>query len=519
MNNARRTTHSTPTTTAAPAQTPIAPPNRPNRFPSRPSIIRATTGAANASTHTTSTTLTRPRSSRPPPSSAAPINPAIAAAGNPAPAPGASIGTTISPAHAPAATNAGPTIADPANARPPQSASAHARPPVACPHTTRDTTQVSPATPNKTRQKSPAPAPARASHHPANPASPTASHRDIRPLRHAAYPAASTQAAATPTSTSGPSRGADATRAQPPPGTSTAHPASTEAAATAGSHAARAPRHAKAPASDTANATSGATGTAPKLCGIEIIRSTFPRIPHAGKMALMAQPIRRPTGPPKPRMPLLLMRVWDAPTRLFHWAVVLLVLTSYISVKTDYIQLHYWSGYTMLTLLLFRLVWGFVGSETSRFGQFVRSPIEGFRHLAHFNKREPDREIGHNAAGGWMVLVMLAALALQATTGLFAGDPIDGGGPFVDQIAGNTQKLLDRVHQFNFNIILALIGLHVVTIIAYAAVKRHDLVRPMITGRKRLPATMRQPRFASPLLAALVLAGAAALVWAVVRFA
>lgn len=235
-------------------------------------------------------------------------------------------------------------------------------------------------------------------------------------------------------------------------------------------------------------------------------------------MRPMAQPVRRPTGPPKPRVPMLLMRVWDGPTRLFHWAVVLLILTSYVSVKSNWMQVHYLSGYTMLTLLLFRLVWGFVGSETSRFGKFVRNPVAGLAHLATFGKREPDREIGHNAAGGWAVLAMLLALAVQASTGLFAGDPIEGGGPFVDQVAGPTQKLLTRVHNINFNIILGLIALHIVAILAYAAIKRHDLVRPMVTGKKRLPANMRQPRFASPLLAVLIVAGAALCVWALVRF-
>lgn len=236
-------------------------------------------------------------------------------------------------------------------------------------------------------------------------------------------------------------------------------------------------------------------------------------------MRAMAQPIRRPAGPPKPRTPMLMMRVWDAPTRLFHWAIVVLIAISYFSMKFDYVQVHYLSGYTVLTLLLFRLGWGIFGSETSRFRQFLRSPVAGVRHLADFSKREPDREVGHNAAGGWMVLVMLLALAVQACTGLFAGDPIEGGGPFVDQIASGPQHLLSKIHDINFNIILGLMALHIVAILAYAAVKRHDLVRPMITGKKRLPATTRQPHFTSPVLAAIVLVGAGLFVWMLVRFA
>ncbi len=240
---------------------------------------------------------------------------------------------------------------------------------------------------------------------------------------------------------------------------------------------------------------------------------------HGGKMAPMAQPIRRPTGPPKPRIPLLLMRVWDAPTRLFHWAVTLLFITSYVSAQASWDSLHYWSGYAMLAMLLFRLVWGFVGSETSRFHRFLRSPAAAFAHLATFGSREPDREIGHNAAGGWMVLVMLAALLLQAGTGLFAGNLREGsGGPFMRQIPEPTQHLLTTIHQLNVNVILVLIALHIMAIIAYAAVKRHDLVRAMVTGRKRLPANTRQPAFASPVLAGLIMAAAAALVWALVRF-
>ena len=233
----------------------------------------------------------------------------------------------------------------------------------------------------------------------------------------------------------------------------------------------------------------------------------------------MAQPVRRPTGPPKPRIPNLMMRVWDAPTRLFHWVIVILVATSYISVQKEWIQIHYFAGYTMLTLLLFRLVWGFVGSETSRFRKFLRSPVAALGHLATMAKREPDREIGHNAAGGWMVLLMLLALAIQASTGLFAGNEIDGGGPLNHLLSQAGQKLDTKIHHINFNIILGLIGLHILAVLAYAALKRQDLVRPMVTGKKRLPATMRQPNFASPLLAVAILVGAAVIVWAVVSFA
>ncbi len=213
------------------------------------------------------------------------------------------------------------------------------------------------------------------------------------------------------------------------------------------------------------------------------------------------------------------MRVWDAPTRLFHWAIVLLMAFSYLSALREWNQLHFISGYTVLALLLFRLVWGFVGSETSRFRQFLRSPLVGLRHLAAFGKREPDTEIGHNAAGGWWVLAMLVALLVQAGTGLFSNNDIDAKGPLAHRVSKATSDWLSGLHSTSFYVLLALVVVHILAIIAYAAVKRHDLVRAMVTGKKRLPANLRQPRFASPFLAVGIFALAAGAVWVLVSLA
>jgi len=213
------------------------------------------------------------------------------------------------------------------------------------------------------------------------------------------------------------------------------------------------------------------------------------------------------------------MRVWDAPTRLFHWAIVVLMTFSYVCALREWNQLHFLSGYTVLTLLLFRLAWGFVGSETSRFRQFLRNPAAGLAHLAAFGKREPDTEIGHNAAGGWMVLAMLLALFIQVGTGLFANNDIDAKGPLAHRVSKATSDWLSGVHVTSFYVLLALVVLHIAAIIAYAAVKRHDLVRAMVTGKKRMPANLRQPRFESPLLALGILIVAAVAVWVLVRLA
>jgi cytochrome b len=214
------------------------------------------------------------------------------------------------------------------------------------------------------------------------------------------------------------------------------------------------------------------------------------------------------------------MKVWDLPVRLFHWALVVLIFCAWATQEWDHMNWHVWVGYTILTLLLFRLVWGFVGSDTARFVRFLRSPVAALQHLAHLRRREADREIGHNAAGGWMVLVMLALVGVQAGTGLFANDLDDGGdteGPLMHLVGKNWSNWLDHIHALNFNLIESVIVLHVVAIVLYAVLKRQNLVRPMVTGTKLMPADAVGPRLVSPVWALVVLVVAAGAVAALVR--
>lgn len=216
------------------------------------------------------------------------------------------------------------------------------------------------------------------------------------------------------------------------------------------------------------------------------------------------------------RTGLRAVRVWDAPTRLFHWALALLVLFSWISVRRNWMQLHFLSGYTVLTLLLFRIAWGLLGSETARFARFLRSPAAALRHLAHLTRREPDTEAGHNAAGGWMVLLLLLVLAVQTGTGLFSNDDAISEGPFAEWAGKDLSDRISGLHALNFRLILAAVGLHVLAVAVYAVVKRQNLLRPMLTGQKNLPPGIAAPRMAPPLRAALLLAIAAAVVAAIV---
>ena len=119
--------------------------------------------------------------------------------------------------------------------------------------------------------------------------------------------------------------------------------------------------------------------------------------------------------------------IWDIPTRLFHWALVIAVLLSWVSQEEDYLQVHEVSGYVVLTLVCFRIVWGFVGSVHSRFADFVRAPGAVWAYLRGRGDRQ---QPGHNPAGGWSVLVMLLLLLVQALTGLFNSDELMHDGPF-----------------------------------------------------------------------------------------
>jgi cytochrome b len=204
--------------------------------------------------------------------------------------------------------------------------------------------------------------------------------------------------------------------------------------------------------------------------------------------------------------------VWDLPTRLFHWALVALVLTSWGSVSLNWMDLHFLSGYCVAVLLLFRLGWGLVGSDTARFASFLRRPSAALRHLAELHHREPDREAGHNAAGGWMVLFMVLLLIVQVSTGLCANDDVMLEGPFAKYAGKALSDRLSVIHIGNFKLIEVAVVLHVAAVLTYAVLKRHDLVRPMITGRKRLPADVAAPRVAHPWRAVTLLAAAAAVV-------
>ncbi|OAN50220.1 hypothetical protein A6A04_02110 [Paramagnetospirillum marisnigri] len=200
--------------------------------------------------------------------------------------------------------------------------------------------------------------------------------------------------------------------------------------------------------------------------------------------------------------------VWDLPLRLFHWSLVLLFALSWASGKMGKLDIHMKMGAAVLTLILFRLAWGVVGSPTARFARFVSGPGGILAYL-----RGQWSGIGHNPLGALSVLAMLGLLAAQATAGLFTSDDIATDGPLVWSASGAMVKLLSGLHRQGAWLLLGLVGLHLAAIVFYRIKKGENLVIPMVTGVKEMDPAPEPQRLASPWLALALLVVAAALVF------
>lgn len=206
--------------------------------------------------------------------------------------------------------------------------------------------------------------------------------------------------------------------------------------------------------------------------------------------------------------------IWDVPTRLFHWLAAVLVAAAYVTWRFDWMDWHARVGYALLALVLFRLLWGFFGSATARFSAFLAPPRTAMRHLAHIFRREPDRQLGHNPAGGWMVILLLALLLGETLTGVYVNNDIADKGPLTEIVPAPIANLVDALHTVFWDALLAAVVLHVLAVGIYGVAKRQNLVLPMITGRKTLPPDAPPPALAG-LLRALVVFGGSVLVAAV----
>ena len=173
--------------------------------------------------------------------------------------------------------------------------------------------------------------------------------------------------------------------------------------------------------------------------------------------------------------------VWDLPTRLTHWLLAALIAFSWWSVKNHHTDWHIWSGIAILTLMIFRLLWGIVGSSTARFANFVRGPKAVRDYL-----RGTWRGTGHTPLGAVSVVAMFVAIAIQVSLGLISEDP-DGlyVGPLASLVSIDTSDAARDIHELWFNIVLGLVAIHVAAIIIYR-IRGRGLTLPMITGRAEL---------------------------------
>ena len=208
------------------------------------------------------------------------------------------------------------------------------------------------------------------------------------------------------------------------------------------------------------------------------------------------------------------VRVWDPFLRVFHWSLITLFVIAWRTGENHAMDRHRQAGYAILALLLFRVFWGFAGSRTARFAQFLKGPAAIRAYLASTDETPSD---GHNPLGGWSVAALLTVLLGITLSGLFAVD-IDGfeSGPLADWVSFDQGRLAAEWHEMVFKAALAVIGLHVLAIGFYQVLIGHDLISPMITGKRargkdEAAADLRW----SPVLALVGIAAVGLVTWAV----
>ena len=214
------------------------------------------------------------------------------------------------------------------------------------------------------------------------------------------------------------------------------------------------------------------------------------------------------------------VKVWDLPVRLVHWALVVLVAFQVASGKIGgkLIDWHLVSGYAILVLVLFRIMWGFAGSSSARFARFLARPAAALGFASRLLARRAEIYAGHNPLGGWMVLALLASLLVQVGTGLFANDGIATEGPLAALVSIELSDRLTTLHRWNLKILLVLIAVHTAAALYHWLALKENLIDAMFSGVKRLPAGRTQPAvaFVSLWRALLLFAVALAVVWPIV---
>lgn len=181
------------------------------------------------------------------------------------------------------------------------------------------------------------------------------------------------------------------------------------------------------------------------------------------------------------------IKVWDLPVRLFHWSLASCFVIAYVT-EDDFITLHSYAGYTMIGLIIFRLIWGFIGSPHARFSDFTHPPKTVITYLKQVIRFQADRFVGHNPAGGAMVFALLISLSLAILSGLITYGAEQSSGPLAGLMATAPLaigKAAEEVHEFFANFTLLLVLLHLAGVAMASLQHRENLVRSMINGRKQ----------------------------------
>lgn len=183
--------------------------------------------------------------------------------------------------------------------------------------------------------------------------------------------------------------------------------------------------------------------------------------------------------------------IWDIPTRLFHWLLAIGFGLQWLTGEflDDFIDWHFYIGYSMLGLVIFRIIWGFIGTQYAQFSQFLSSPRKALRYAKSLHTRQSPVYAGHNPLGGWVVMLMLLLIGLQAISGLFVTDEIFSEGPYYTAVNTSVKDVMAFVHFNLFNLLLVVVGLHITAVFVYQCYKKQNLISAMFNGKKRVTDT------------------------------
>lgn len=191
------------------------------------------------------------------------------------------------------------------------------------------------------------------------------------------------------------------------------------------------------------------------------------------------------------------IRIWDNFTRIYHLSQLIMLALLWYSAEQANFELHFSVGFCLIALWITRIIWGFTGSDTSRFKHFIKSPISV---LKAWKSNVPAKQhVGHNPIGGYMVMALLMSLGLQLFSGLFSSDDVFSEGPLYASVSDSFSETMHAIHQSNFDLLLILISLHALAGILHLF-RGDNVIGAIISGKKQLMTQPEQLIFKSTLL-------------------